>query len=500
MFRRKRREQRRTSREQARFLLSIFSIVLIGLLGAAIGIALGTRVSARVGPFDATLTLRPSATGGSVVKVAPLGEIRLRTHTGPLAVHVSLDELRAAEADRIVKDPAALSGIEEQLTRDIRDAVRELVLRAFLFGTLGAALTTALVVRRPRAVLVGTLAGLLVMGGGGVAAAVTWDPKSLAEPQYTGLLSRAPAAIGDARDILNRFSEYRVQLSALVLNVSRLYAAGSSLPNFAPDASVVRVLHVSDIHLNPQAFDLISRLVEQFKVDVVADTGDIADWGTDSESATARGIGPLGVPYVYVRGNHDSRRTEAAVRAQPNAVVLDGQTVEIAGLRFFGKADPRFTPDKRTDNDEESQQQVMTAFAKEYAAAIAAQGNRPQIALVHDPAAAALLKGAGPLVLAGHHHERKQLDQDGTMVMIEGSTGGAGLRGLQGEKPTPLTATILYIERATGRLAAYDAVTLGGLGEESANISRKVIAPAPAADAAVVPASPSAPVPQGRHR
>ena len=461
----------------ARYVATWLAVVLIGVLGAAIGVALGAHVSARLGPFDATLTLRPTTSGGTVVQVAPLGEIRLKTHTGPLAVHVLLDELRPAEADRLVADPAALAGIEDSVASDIRDAIRELVLRAFIFGAIGAAFTTALVVRRPHAVFVGTLAALLMMTAGGVATAATWDPKSLAEPRYSGLLSRAPAAIGDARDIINRFSEYRAQLSALVLNVSRLYAAGSTLPNFQADDSVVRVLHVSDIHLNPQAFDLIRELVTQFKVDVVADTGDIADWGSDLENETARSIGPLGVPYVFVRGNHDSSGTEAAVRAQPNAVVLDGSVEVVAGLRFFGIADPRFTPDKRSDDSKGAQKQVMGVFAERVSAALAAQVPPAQIVLLHDPAGAALLTGPGPLVLAGHLHNRKQIDQDGRTILVEGSTGGAGLRGLEGEKPTSLSASILYIERATGRLAAYDTVTLGGLGEESANIARKVIPP-----------------------
>ena len=54
--------------------------------------------------------------------------------------------------------------------------------------------------------------------------------------------------------------------------------------------------------------------------------------------------------------------------------------------------------------------------------------------MVHDPKQAAPLDGVVPLVLAGHTHERKvsELD-DGTRLMVEGSTGGAGLRGLQGE-------------------------------------------------------------------
>jgi predicted MPP superfamily phosphohydrolase len=478
MLRSFKRVQPHDPRTVARYVLTSLAVVLIGLLGASIGIALGARVSSRLGPFDATLTLRPSTSGGTVIQVAPLGEIRLRTHRGPLAIHATLDQLRPAEADRIVRDPSTLAGIEGKIASDTRDAVRELVLRAFIFGAVGAALMSALVVRRPHGVIVGTLTALLVMTAGGIASAATWDKKSLSEPRYSGLLSRAPAAIGDARDILSRFSEYRAQLSALVLNVSRLYAAGSTLPNFQADASIVRVLHVSDIHLNPQAFDLIRELVQQFKVDVIADTGDIADWGTDLESGTARAIGPLGVPYVFVRGNHDSGSTEAAVRAEPNAIVLDGDRRTVAGLRFFGIADPRFTPDKRSDDSSATQKEIMAVFAQRLKDALAQQNPAPQILLTHDPSSAALLTGPGqPLVLAGHLHERKQIDQDGTTILVEGSTGGAGLRGLEGEKPTPLSASILYIERATGRLAAYDTVTLGGLGEESANIARKVIPP-----------------------
>ena len=64
----------------------------------------------------------------------------------------------------------------------------------------------------------------------------------------------------------------------------------------------------------------------------------------------------------------------------------------------------------------------------------------PAIAMVHDPKQAGPLDGHVPLVLAGHTHARKvSVLDDGTRLMVEGSTGGAGLRGLQGEEPTPLS-------------------------------------------------------------
>jgi hypothetical protein len=63
------------------------------------------------------------------------------------------------------------------------------------------------------------------------------------------------------------------------------------------------------------------------------------------------------------------------------------------------------------------------------------------------------------------------------MLFVEGSTGGAGLRGLQGEDPHPLTATVLYFDEETLRLVAYDRITIKGFGETGATIDRQIIDP-----------------------
>jgi hypothetical protein len=56
--------------------------------------------------------------------------------------------------------------------------------------------------------------------------------------------------------------------------------------------------------------------------------------------------------------------------------------------------------------------------------------------------------------------------------MVQGSTGGAGLRALEGEDPTPVTLSVLYLDPDTRRLVAWDDITLGGLGLTSAEIQR----------------------------
>ncbi len=69
--------------------------------------------------------------------------------------------------------------------------------------------------------------------------------------------------------------------------------------------------------------------------------------------------------------------------------------------------------------------------------------------------------------------------EDETLLLIEGSTGGAGLRGLQGEEPEPLTASILYFDPDTRRLVAYDRITVGWLTDVGATIDRHIVGEAP---------------------
>jgi predicted MPP superfamily phosphohydrolase len=318
--------------------------------------------------------------------------------------------------------------------------------------------------------------------GGGTAA--TFDANAVAEPRYTGLLTAAPAAVGDVRSIIDRYGEYRAQLSELVGNVVTLYLAAEDLPTFAPDDDTIRILHVSDVHLNPQAFDLMEQLVPQFGIDAVVDTGDLTDWGTEPEDRLVEEIGKLDVPYVYVRGNHDSHRTQRAVADQPNAVVLDGDAATVAGLRFWGIGDPRYTPNKDQPTGAAHEHEA----AEEFAPTVAAKLNRDElgaenpdvdVALIHDARAAEDLGGRVPLVLAGHTHKVSVAhlgDDDETLVLTEGSTGGAGLRGLQGDEPHPLTASVLYFDAESKALVAWDEISVAGFGETGATIDRHVLA------------------------
>jgi predicted phosphodiesterase len=497
--------------------------VLLSLAGAAIAVALLGRVPAKVGPFETTVAARPSLSGHTVVHLAPLGAIELDTHDWPLAIDLRVDEIAVADAERIARDPRAIERLGDDAADEVRAALVAVAIRCVIVALAGG-IAGALVARLSwRSAAAGAgVAGLFVatLGGG---AAATFDAEAVAEPRYSGLLSRAPTAVGDIEAVLDRFGEYRAQLSDLVDNMATLYLAGAELPTWRPDGGMIRVLHVSDIHLNPQAFDMIERLIDQFGVNVVVDTGDLTDWGTDPETRLVDRIGDLDVPYVYVRGNHDSRRTQEAVSEQANAVVLDGDGEEVAGLRFWGIGDPRYTPDK-SEQGGATEQERAEAFAPDVAERLTDDEPPPvDVAMVHDQRMAGDLGGQAPLVLAGHTHEPAETriepaaaedepedgdgdagvdddgdadttdegdgddaaggdgDEDGdeegdeTLLLVEGSTGGAGLRGLQGEEPEPLAATILYFDPESRRLVAYDRITVAWLQDAGATIERRIV-------------------------
>ncbi len=448
--------------------------VVLTVAGALLGVVLLGHVEEPLGPFDATFALTPTG-GGATVEIPPLGALDVDAFDGPLGLDVQLTRVDEARVRALVADPRRIDGLVDQVSADLQDAVVRLVWVSAAAAVGGAALTSLVVLRRRREPLLAAGLSVALLAGTAGLGAVTWRPEALSSPTYTGLLVNATTLIGDARDVVARFDAYRASLEDLVGNVSTLYATISTLPAPARADDTVALLHVSDLHLNPAGFDLVRQVVDQFDVDGVLDTGDITDWGSEPENRLVSSIGQLGVPYVYIRGNHDSATTAGLVAAQPNATVLDDSATTVAGLTVVGARDPRFTPDPATDGDTESLEQTGEDLAE-----VAEElPDPPAIAMVHDPEQAPPLDGVVPLVLAGHTHEREvdTLD-DGTLLMVQGSTGGAGLRALQGEYPEPLTCTVLYLDATTGALVAYDDITLGGLGETEVTIVRQA---APAA-------------------
>ena len=487
------------------------TIALVSVVGTVVGTLLLAHSEVAVGPFRAEMSVSPSLSGGTEVDIPPLGSLHLDSHSGPIHLKVNLGSLDQERTEALIDDPTAISAAGQSAVGDVTRGVIKLVLRALGASVLTSMVLAALVFRGTRRMAwSGGLALTVTAGSMGLAVA-TLRPDSISEPRYEGLLVNAPAVVGDARRIADNYGRYADQLSQIVSNVSRIYATVSSLPIYEPDANSTRILHVSDLHLNPASWDVIRTVVKQFDIDAVVDTGDIVDWGSTQEDAYLSEIPSIGVPYIYVRGNHDSVSTEAAVRRQPNARVLDNTVTTVGGLTIAGIADPEFTPDKSDEpapvvgNADGPTSSPLVRAGEELAGTIESHPGGVDVALVHDPVMAPPLSGTVPLVLAGHLHRRQvsilprpvivptgsasavpQPTPDGspdnnilaTRLMVEGSAGGAGLRGLEAEEPTPIQMSVLYFDEQH-ELKAYDDIQLGGTGRSEVTLERKVIGQEP---------------------
>jgi predicted MPP superfamily phosphohydrolase len=462
-------------------------LVIVALVGMSIGLLLGGRIHQDVGPFTAEFVTRPSLAGGTSVQIPPLGSLDLRSHDGPVRLEVTVDSVDRERVEALVNSPNGISAVSQSAVVDVQRGATRLAFQSAGAAILGAMAFAALIYRDMRRIAwVGGLSVVVIAASGAIVLA-TFRPNSVEEPRYHGLLANAPAVIGDARNIANRFDAYKAELQRLVNNVSRLYGTVSTLPVYQPDSGTIRALHVSDLHLNPAAWPIVKTVVQQYQINLVIDTGDINDWGTTFESSFVDPIGTLGVPYVFIRGNHDSALTAAAVARQRNAIVLENAVKQIAGLTVAGIGDPRFTPDKSTSGHAQhlegvpahQESDIVVASGERLSSTVRRYPAKVDLALVHDPASAGGLAGSVPLVLAGHLHHRETSTLRGsggkpTFLMVQGSTGGAGLRGLEGEQPTPLEMDVLYFD-PTGTLQAYDDITLGGTGQAEASINRHVI-------------------------
>ncbi|MDQ0812543.1 putative phosphodiesterase [Streptomyces sp. B3I7] len=456
--------------------LQSLTLAAVVLLGAWLGLLVVGNVRAPVGPMNTTMALRPSLTGGTKINVSPLGALELDTHKAPVRLDVNVDQLDETRAQALVDHPERLSDLQDEVARDVADDTLNLAVRSCVAVVSGATALGLVVYRRPRRALASGGLALALLVACGTSAFATWNPKAVLEPRFSGLLSSAPSLVGSARSIVTEFDVYQKELARLVTNVTKLYDVTSTLPAYQPDPSTIRVLHVSDIHLNPASWKIVASLVEQYDIDVIVDSGDTMDHGTAAENGFLDPVAGLGAPYVWVRGNHDSSTTQKYLGKMKNVRVLDdGRAVTVAGLRFSGIGDPQYTPDRTAERGDRAEELAGARLASSLRDQRNA-GTPVDVAIVHEPSAARETDGEVPLVLSGHlHHEGTEVMKYGTRLRIEGSTGGSGLRAVEGKYPDPIEASVLYFDRDSRRLQAWDEIKLGGLGRTTAEVARHLV-------------------------
>jgi predicted phosphodiesterase len=473
-----RRRPRLSNRLPSRAALAAFATkaapwalpLLAGALGALLAISFLARQEVTVGPATVRLEAGAALTGSSRLAAPPFGSVSARTHLGPLAFRATIDDVDVQRLGRLLEGSPGPSGpggprfaeleatlgpLEDQARR----AATGFVLRIALLGLAGGLAAVLLFPRRTRQRLLrcglgGLTATLLLLGP----ALATYDLAAFREPRYDGALEYAPALIGDVRTGLDRLRTLREEMVRVGRNLDRAYAALANPVGDIDGDGTVRVLHVSDLHLNPAGFDLAERLADQFDVAAVVDTGDMGTWGFSREPEVAANIGRFEVPYLFVKGNHDDQDMVEAVAANDNARVLDRSGAEVAGIRFFGVADPTFTPGK--GHQVEEFEELKVARSVGVADAVEAQALRPDVLLVHDGRLATYARGHVATVLEGHLHRFGTEVTNGTRTLMTGTTGAGGPDNFRAQDPPPADAQVIYFDPETRRPVAVDRITV----------------------------------------
>jgi len=193
-------------------------------------------------------------------------------------------------------------------------------------------------------------------------------------------------------------------------------------------------------------------------VDFIVDTGDTTSFGTPPENLVLNEIASMGRPYIWVRGNHDSRAFQQALKKLPNAIVLDGTTTELNGLRLYGKGDPIKPPTIERLSDSVFETRVL-AVNPLVLSDVERSAEPVDIVAVHDDRMAQSVAGHVPLVISGHFHVNGSRAQDGTVYLRVGTTGGSNFGTFVPDEGIPLSAEVLYFEPGTPpRLVAYDLI------------------------------------------
>ncbi|MDF2846159.1 MAG: metallophosphoesterase [Oerskovia sp.] len=193
------------------------------------------------------------------------------------------------------------------------------------------------------------------------------------------------------------------------------------------DTELVTMLLISDLHCNIGMAPLIRTTIDRSAATLVLNAGDTTMNGTAVENFCVDAYMsalPKGTTMVVADGNHDSTVTSARERSR-GAKVLDGEVLDIQGIRILGDSDA-MAPGLIEGPTTRAGGAVAQAARLTDVACKAEDGI--DILLVHTPRVGNVPMDSGcvPAQLSGHMHTRSDPEQVGGGIRyVNGSTAGA---------------------------------------------------------------------------
>jgi len=158
------------------------------------------------------------------------------------------------------------------------------------------------------------------------------------------------------------------------------------------------------LHCNMGMMQVLGRASKLFKPDFILDGGDITFSGSALESTCLETLryhtGKL--PLVTAPGNHDSEETMRQARKN-RFRVLDGNVIEINGIRILGDSDPRYSAFGQAVAPRPDRNESVSQMGERLASQTMIDPTGVDILLVNEPGAAyqSVTTGGAKLALSG---------------------------------------------------------------------------------------------------
>jgi predicted phosphodiesterase len=308
-------------------------------------------------------------------------------------------------------------------------------------------------------------------------ATVTWRPLTELFPEAVAVPGLEQVQIADGAEVRGAATLIQGAIDTYQASLDFYAALAEAAPGIAgrlhtADDGDVVALFISDRHDNVGMDATITAVAKAGGATVLIDGGDDtssgASWETfsiDSLAEAAEGLDVVAVP-----GNHDQGDTVGARMGERGFTVLDGEPIDVAGIRFLGDADPRssgYTPNRENGQETISEQADRLAD-------VACDDGEVSTMLVHDPNSGleAAERGCVDLVLSGHLHRQlgptAVVGGDGSVAttFTNGTSGGAAYAIALGSKlrrPAQMTL-VTYRQGVPIGLQPID-ITTGGTFE-----------------------------------
>ncbi|MCW2959843.1 MAG: metallophosphoesterase [Thermoleophilia bacterium] len=475
----------RRLRPAARYLLSLLVIATLTVAGMAAGLMVG-GTSERETSFARLQTSVVPSLRGHVTVFVPLVDwkVGLLDHPAPVDLHI---ELRGLNRDSVGVGLSSSGTATQSLTTIRRDstaaleaAVRRAMVAAGIGGLVGAIvaglLLAAITLRRRWtwvAPLVGAAITVLFVGTS------TYVLSGLDHGDVVPVSSgenaeELPYVMRFAQQLLYVGDEYEQHYATALASVENLVEFSGSTT--ATGGSERSAFVVSDIHDNVFVLDALDDLAGD---DTVFAVGDFVQVGAEVEERTAAKIAGLGGRVVAVSGNHDSASYMEEL-AEAGATVLGADrdddsddVTEVDGLAVAAWPDPLERRDgSNGDHKLRVYGEEYDAQVDDFIAWFDELEEWPDLVLVHQHGLAHRLakrhrESGDPRrlqILTGHDHV-PHVDDDGTTLIIDGGTLGAGGFAAIGEQDASfarihfrgaaiVAVDVVSVEPLTGRASA----------------------------------------------